>query len=112
MEKVLNSSSHSSGLSGMVGSACFANKEVMSMVGSMLAAMQANKGEYLSYNSRQIQMIRLIRMMIFMMTLLHRERIELDGKRLTAESAGIECSLGKCRMIIGEICRQKAMATP
>ena len=45
MEKVLNSSSHSSGLSGMVGAACFANKEVMSMVGSMLAAMQANKGE-------------------------------------------------------------------
>lgn len=25
---------------------------------------------------------------------------------------GIECSLGKCFMIIGEICRQKAMATP
>lgn len=24
---------------------------------------------------------------------------------------GIECSLGKCRMIIGEICRQKAAAT-
>ena len=26
------------------------------------------------------------------------------------ESDGIECSLGKCRMIIGEICHQKATA--
>ena len=41
-----------------------ADKEFMSMVGSMLAAMQATKVQYLSYNSRQIQMIMLIRMII------------------------------------------------
>ena len=53
-------------------------------------------------------MIMLIRMMIY--DDYCTELIELDGKRLMAESDSIEYSLGKYRMINGEIYRQKATA--
>ena len=41
-----------------------ANKEVMSMVGACWRLCRLTKVQYLSYNSRQIQMIMLTRMMI------------------------------------------------
>ena len=79
---------------------------ILRMVGSMLAAMQANKSAKSIIQQQADTDDNADSDYDFMMDCT--ELIELDGKRLTAESGSIEYSLGKYRMINGEIYRQKA----
>ena len=84
---------------------------ILRMVGSMLAAMQANKSAILIIQQQADTDDNVDSDDDFMMTLLHRAHC-IGWKRLMAESDDIECSLGNYRMLNGKIYCKKATATP